>query len=139
MKTGASIAAPFPEILESYLAIYLRTIRPQLAHGTDCDALWLNSKGRALAYAAIGKIFSSHSMRRIGIRITPHDVRDAAETTWALFAPDRIAVASELLSHTDERSRRYYDRARGIAASRQHSRLIAEMRRNNDRRTRPNS
>ncbi len=132
-KTETPIAARIPDILEPYLAIYLNTIRPQLARGTDCDALWLNSMGHALAYAAIGEIFSSHSMRRLGIRITPHDVRDAVATTWALFAPDRITVASELLSHTDERSLRYYNRARGISASRVHSRLIAEMRRKDDR------
>jgi integrase len=134
MKMGASIAGRVPEILEPCLATYIRIIRPQLACGTDCDALWLNSKGRALAYAAIGDIFSSHSKHRIGIRITPHDVRDAAATTWALFAPDKIAVASELLAHTDERSLGYYNRARGIAASRAHNHLIAEMRRKCNRR-----
>ena len=97
-------------------------------------ALWLNSKAARLAYAAIGKIFTGHSQARLGIRMTPHDVRDAAATTWALFAPDRIAVASELLGHRDERSLRYYNRAPGIAATRAHARLIAEMRRKHKRR-----
>jgi hypothetical protein len=60
-----------------------------LLHPT-CSALWVNRKGDALAYAAIGGIISRHSTSRLGFRITPHDVRDAAATTWALSAPDQI-------------------------------------------------
>lgn len=54
-KTGASIAARFPEMLELYLTTYLDRIRPQLNPSRDCAALWLNSKGGRLAYAAIGR------------------------------------------------------------------------------------
>src|SRR2546425_7456183 len=36
-------------------------------------------------------------MSRLGLRITPHDVRDAGTTTWAIFAPDQIGVARDLV------------------------------------------
>jgi integrase len=39
--------------------------------------------------------------RRLGIRAAPHDVRDAAATTWALTLPNRIYVARDLLGHSD--------------------------------------
>jgi integrase len=94
-----------------------------------CAALWLNSTGGALAYAAIGDIISRHSMSRLGLRITPHDVRDAAATTWAIFKPEQIGVARDLLGHSDLRTTRYYIRARGIEVSRAHNQLIAAIRR----------
>jgi integrase len=101
-----------------------------------CAALWLNSKGGPLAYAAIGDIISRHSMSRLGLRITPHDVRDAAATTWAIFAPDQIGVARDLLAHSDLRTTtKYYNRARGIEASRAYRQVIAGMRRKQNRRS----
>jgi integrase len=132
----APIEFPVPKLLEPYLAIYLDIIRPRLLYQATCAALWLNSQGRALAYAQIGDIISGHSMSRLGIRITPHDVRDAAATLWALLAPDQIGVARDLLAHADLRTTiKHYNRARGIEASRAYSQVIAEMRRKHNRRS----
>jgi integrase/recombinase XerD len=118
-KTGNSIDYPVPQLLESYLATYLDVVRPQILPHSTCAALWLNSKGGALAYAAIGEIFGRHSTARLGFRVTPHDARDAAGTFWAIFAPDQIGVARDLLAHHDLRTTiKYYNRARGIEASR---------------------
>jgi hypothetical protein len=66
--------------------------------------------------------------RRIGFRIAPHDARDAAATTWAISAPDQIGVASDLLAHSDPRTLKHYNRAKGIEASRAYSRMIAGIR-----------
>jgi hypothetical protein len=89
----------------------------------------VNASGGALAYGVIGQIFSRLS-RRLGLRITPHDVRDAAATTWAIWAPDQIGISRDLLGHSDLRTTtKYYNRARGIEASRAYSQLIAGMRR----------
>ena len=75
-------------------------------------------------------------MSRLGFRITPHDARDAAATTWAISAPDQIGVARDLLAHSDLRTTiRHYNRARGIEASRAYSQVIAGMRRRQNRRT----
>ncbi len=134
-KTGRSIDYPIPTFLESYLATYLNIIRPQMVAHSTCAAFWLNSRGGALAYAAIGDIFSRHSESRLGFRLTPHDARDAAATTWAISMPDQIGVARDLLAHSDLRTTtRYYNRARGIEASRAYSQVIAGMRRKQNRR-----
>jgi integrase/recombinase XerD len=136
MKTGTPIEFPVPELLDPYLATYLSVVRPQMLRHRACSALWVNRKGAALAYAAIASVITRHSTSRLGFRITPHDVRDAAATTWALSAPDQIGVARDLLTHSDLRTTiKHYNRARGIEASRTHNQLIAGMRRNQNRRS----
>lgn len=132
-KTGTPIEFPVPELLDTYLAIYLDIIRPRMLRHPNCAALWVSAKGGALVYGAIGQIFSRLS-RRLGFRITPHDVRDAAATTWAISAPEQIGVARDLLAHSDLRTTiKHYNRARGIEASRAYSQVIAEMRRKQSR------
>ena len=132
-KTGTPIEFPVPELLDTYLAIYLDIIRPRMLRHPNCAALWVSAKGGALVYGAIGQVFSRLS-RRLGFRITPHDVRDAAATTWAISAPERIGVARDLLAHSDLRTTiKHYNRARGIEASRAYSQVIAEMRRKQSR------
>ena len=102
----------------------------------NCGALWVSPKGGALVYGAIGQVFSRHSTSRLGFRITPHDARDAAATTWAISAPDQIGVARDLLAHSDLRTTiKYYNRARGIQASRAYAQVIAGMRRKQTRRS----
>jgi integrase/recombinase XerD len=133
-KTRKSLDYPVPELLEPYLATYLNVVRPQMRSHLTCAALWLHSRGGPLAYAAIGDIFGRHSTSRLGFRITPHDARDAAATLWALLAPDQIGVARDLLAHSDLRTtNKYYNRARGIEASRAHRRVITGMRKKRER------
>jgi integrase/recombinase XerD len=134
-KTGTPIEYAVPELLESYLAIYLNTVRPQMLQRPGCAALWLNSRGGGLSYAGIGGIIPRHSTSHLGFRITLHDVRDAAATTWAIFAPHQIDVARDLLAHRDLRTTKHYNRARGIEASRAHCELIAGIRRKQNRRS----
>jgi integrase/recombinase XerD len=135
-KTRTPIEFAIPELLESYLAIYLDIVRPRLLRHPTCSALWVNARGEALAYAAIGDAICRHSMSRLGFRITPHDARDAAATTWALLAPDRIGVARDLLGHSDLRTTiKHYNRAKGIEASRAYSQVIAGIRRKHNRRS----
>jgi integrase len=73
----------------------------------------------------VGQIFSQRSPSYFGFPIAPHDVRDAAVTTWAIAAPDRIGVDRDLLTHHDPQTGiRYYNRARGIEASRVHAQVM---------------
>ena len=102
----------------------------------SCPALWASAKGGGICYGAIGQIVSQRLTKYFGFRVTLHDIRDAALTTWAIFAPDQIGVASELLGHRDRRSDKHYNRARGIQASRTYSQLIAGIRKNQKRRGR---
>jgi integrase len=57
------------------------------------------------------------------------DARDAAATTWAIAKPAQIGIARDLLAHADlQTTTKYYNRAKGIEASRAHNRLIARLR-----------
>jgi len=135
-KTGVAIEFAIPELLESYLAFYLDVVRQRLLRGPACTALWVNSKGGPLSYLLIYRLISGHSKDRLGVHITPHDARDAAATTWAVAAPAQIGVARDLLAHRDLRTTiNYYNRARGIEASRAYRQVIAEMRRKQNRRS----
>ena len=131
VKKGTSaIEFAIPEFLSSYLETYLGIIRPRMLRPPECKALWVSPKGGAITYSAIWLITTRHTLRRLGIRIAPHDARDAAATTWAIAAPDQIGVARDLLGHSDLRTtNRHYNRARGIEASRVHALVIKGMRR----------
>src|SRR5262249_38774316 len=129
-KTGIELDYPVPKILQQPVLTYLEFARPRLLGQADCKALWVSAKGGALSYSAVGPVVTRHSTRLLGIRITPHDVRDAAATTWVIDFPMRIGISRDLLAHTDLRTtKKYYNRARGVESSRAHARLIAERRR----------
>jgi integrase/recombinase XerD len=133
-KTGTPIEFPVPELLNSYLAYYIDVVRPRMLRRPTA-ALWVSDKGGALCYGAMTQVFSRLSRNHFGFRITPHDARDAAATTWAVSAPDQIGVARDLLAHADLRTTaKHYNRARGIEASRAYSQLIAGVRRKQNRR-----
>lgn len=128
-KTTRHIEFEIPEMLIPYLKDYLDVIRPQMLRGASCVAIWVTFSGRPLSYVTICKVFARLS-RHLGIRITPHDVRDAAATTWANIRPEQIAVSRDLLGHAEMRTiDRHYNRARGVEASRAYGALIADIRR----------
>jgi hypothetical protein len=62
------------------------------------------------------------------MRISPHDARDAAVTTWAIARPDQIAVSRDLLYHTKLDTTQLYNRVMGIEASRVHRQVISQIR-----------
>ena len=128
-KTKIELDYPLPEILREPLTTYLEHVRPRMLRRPDCKALWASQKGGPLSYSAVGSVVPRNTTKQLGIRITLHDARDAAATTWAILAPEHIGIARDLLGHSDLRTTtRHYNRARGIEASRMHSRLIARMR-----------
>ena len=113
-KTNTPIEFAVPQLLRPYLATYLNVVRPRLLR-RPCNALWISQKGGALSYSAIWGVITRHTERGLGVRIAPHDVRDAAATTWAVAAPDQIGIARDLLAHSDLRTTtRHYNRARGL-------------------------
>jgi integrase len=129
-KTGTPLEFEVHEFLVPYLRDYLDFVRPGFKPKKGCAALWLGRDGGPLSRAAFGQIFARHSGRRLGVHLSPHDVRAAAATTWAVFAPEQIGVAQELLTHWDARTTTgHYNRARGIQASRAYSRVLEKIRR----------
>jgi integrase/recombinase XerD len=128
-KNSSSIEVALPELLIPYLAAYLDIVRPRMLRRPTCNALWVSPCGGALSYSAIWRIVTRHTARRLGIRVAPHDARDAGATTWAIAAPDQIGIARDLLGHSDLRTiTRHYNRTRGIEASRAYALVIKGMR-----------
>jgi integrase len=132
-KTKVPIDFEIPREMVGYLATYLQIVRPRLLREPRCKALWISAKGGPLSYSAVGPVVTRHTTERLGIRVTPHDARDAAATFWAIMAPGHIGVARDLLAHARlGTTNKYYNRAKGIEASRQQARLIAKMRRDKE-------
>jgi integrase len=129
-KTRTYIDFQIPEDLQHQFLTYLTHVRPRMLRRPGCKALWVSAKGGPLSYSAVGPVLTRNTTKRLGIRIAPHDARDAAATTWAIAAPEQIGVARDLLAHSDLRTTiKHYNRARGVEASRAHNQLIARLRR----------
>jgi site-specific recombinase XerD len=128
-KTRTHLEFQIPVELENEFSTYISHVRPHLLHQPECKALWVSSRGGALSASSFEPIIASYTSGRLGIRVTPHDARDAAATTWAVAAPEQILIARDLLAHSDLRTTtKYYHRAKGVEASRAHAQVIAAVR-----------
>jgi integrase len=128
-KTRTPVEFAIPALLLPYFDIYLSIVRPRLLKDLSCRTLWISPRGSALRYGAIGDIVSRHTFNLLGVRLTPHDTRDTAATTWALADPGKIGTATDLLAHSDGRNmQKHYNRARGIDASRTYAQIIRTKR-----------
>jgi integrase/recombinase XerD len=128
-KTQTPIEFAIPALLLPYFDVYLAVVRPRLLKSPSCLSLWISPRGGSLRYGAIGDIVARHTFRLLGLRLTPHDTRDAAATTWALADPRKIGTATDLLSHADGRTmQKHYNRARGVEASRAYAEIVRAKR-----------
>jgi integrase len=133
-KNRTPIEFELPELLLPYLDAYLRIVRPRILKGAACKVLWVSPKGGPLRAGAIAELVSKHTAAELGIRLTPHDARDAAATTWALTAPGQIMISRDLLSHSDLRTtEKHYNRANGVKASRSLAKLLQTAKRRGGR------
>ncbi len=129
-KTRTYLDFQIPESISDQFVTYLNFVRPRMLRHFGCNALWVSPKGGPLSYSAVAPVVTRHTTERLGIRITPHDARDAAATTWAIASPDKVGISRDLLAHADLRTtEKHYNRARGNEASRAHSRVLARLRR----------
>ena len=126
-KTKKPMQFEVPHVLIPYLKFYLETVRPSIFRARTHTALWVSPKGGPLSYVGITKSFARLS-KRLGVRFSPHDARDAAVNTWAIARPDQICVARDPLYHSKLDTTGLYNRTRGIEASRAHRQLICEIR-----------
>ena len=135
-KTGTPIEFPVPELLNSYLAVYLDIVRPRMLRRPACAALWVSSQGggsRRMARSATSSAGTRRAASASASPLTTHGMR--RQQPGLFSAPDQIGVARDLLAHSDLRTTiKHYNRARGIEASRAYSQVIAGMRRKQNRR-----
>jgi hypothetical protein len=126
-----SIAIPPEETKTKTYIEYLIHVQHRMLRRSACKALWVSPAGGPLSSSAIGPVMTRHTTEHLGMRVTPHDARDAAATTWTIAAPHQIEIARDLLARADLRTTtKYYNRAKGIEASRNQNELIARLRRN---------
>ena len=117
-KTKTYIEFAIPDEFRERLSIYLNLVRPRLRQ-SGCKALWVSPKGGPLSYSAVGPVMTRHTTKRLGIRITPHDARDAAATTWAIAAPHQIgSLATFWLTPI-------YERRQNITTAQRESKPVA--------------
>jgi integrase/recombinase XerD len=130
-KTRTPIEFAIPKLLLPYLDVYLGIVRSRILSDPKCKALWVSPRGGSLRDGAVGEMVSRHTAAVLGIRLTPHDTRDAAATTWALAAPGQVGVSRDLLSHSDLRTtQKHYNRASGVEASRTLAKILQIAKRN---------
>jgi integrase/recombinase XerD len=128
-KTNVAIDFEIPEELQPHLTTYISRVRLRLLRQRKCNALWISAKGGVLSYSAVGPVITRHTTSRLGLRIAPHDARDAAATMWAIIAPEQVGISRDLLAHADLRTTtKHYNRAKGIEASRSYAQIIAGWR-----------
>lgn len=124
-KTHAPIELDLPELLIGPLQEYLREHRPLLVrrtgrwHRNASDALWVSTHGSPMTQMAIYDVVRTHTRAAFGTAINPHLFRDAAATTLAISAPQRVRSAAPLLGHrTFSTTERHYIQAMGLDAHR---------------------
>lgn len=94
-KTRKRLRFEVPDVVIPYLRYYLEVVRPELLRDKNHSALWVSQWGGAFSYVGLVKSFARISAR-LGVRISPHDARDAAVTTWAIARSDQICVSRDL-------------------------------------------
>jgi integrase len=133
-KSGQPLEFDVPVDLVPYLADYLASYRNRFPNADGHAALWPSTKGGRLGAGAIYLIVCKRTRAAFGCEISPHLFRSVAATTLVREAPAQSLVASDLLGHAKpDTTDQYYTRSRTIEASRQHSRLIEQLRKQSRR------
>jgi integrase len=128
-KSRKPIDMQVPRVVAPWLRRYIDHVRPLLAGSATSAFLWPSARGPHLTADRIYNIVVRMTARQLGQPLSPHAFRDAAATTIALYAPEKIVVARDLLGHADQKTTdKHYVRARGVETSRQVEQLITSFR-----------
>jgi len=128
-KAGHAVEFEVPPIFTTDVSRYLTYYRPLFPRAKAETALWLSSKGGALRAEAIYDLVCRRTQAAFGFSIHPHLFRTIAATTIAREAPQKIAMARDLLTHAKlDTTLRYYAQAQTVQAARDHGALIAGLR-----------
>jgi hypothetical protein len=99
-KTGTPIEFLIPELLVSYLTVYLDVVRPQILRGALCAALWVRPiRNGALSEVGLKKVsigsrftlasaspLMTHGLQRPQPGLFPRPIRSALPATCLLIA-----------------------------------------------------
>ena len=128
-KTKERICALLPASLTPYLDFWLTTARPLLLGSGQADALWLTTKGGAMAADTGYSRFCRATHEELGVRINPHLVRNIVATGVAIAMPEDVGITPMLLDHrSDQISQQYYNLADQLSASARYVILLDRLR-----------
>lgn len=132
-KTGVGYEAEYPRQLTTWIDWYLRGPRKlmlsQGRHQTQTRRLWVTRHGAAMAAGSIRDQIKKRTAKAFARGIWPHLFRAIAATGIVDFAPDKIAIAQDLLGHSRvATTERYYILARGTAAHHEVQTRITDLR-----------
>jgi integrase len=129
MKSGRPYQVSLPRQVIPFLEHYIAEVRPTFPGAKQHDALWMRARGGGpLAPESISKLIGNRTEAEFGDRICPHRFRHCAASTIAVFAPSEIRTAVGLLDHSTPRiTHQHYILARGIVASRQYAKIVADQ------------
>ncbi len=128
-KSGHALDVDIPNDLAAYFSRYLAQYRPLFPRADVEAELWLSSKGGALGADAIYDLVCRRTQSAFGFAIHPHLFRTIAATTIAREAPENIAMARDLLTHSKlDTTMDYYTKAQTVLAARRHTALLAKLR-----------
>jgi integrase/recombinase XerD len=97
----------------------LKAYRPRTAHlRAPKDALWLSGLGTGLTDHAIYRRVAAITQQAFGKPLKLHRFRTIAATTLANHRPEEVHLVSDVLGHSDQRSREWYIRANQVIAVR---------------------
>jgi integrase/recombinase XerD len=128
-KAGHAVEFDLPTCLTPYVSRYVERYRSMFPRAQDQSALWLSSKGGKLGAEAIHALICRQTLAAFGVSIPPHLFRTIAATTIAREAPEKIAVARDLLAHANLTTTvHHYTQAQSVQAARKHGALIEKLR-----------
>jgi len=122
-KTAHPYQAELSPALNLYIDIWLREHRRRLlalGDGAMTDRLWIDRWGKPMSDHSIRDQIEKRTRDVFGRHVWPHLARSIAATSFVDHDPDMVALVSDLLGHTDQRTaHKHYilaDAARAHAA-----------------------
>jgi integrase/recombinase XerD len=142
MKGGRrSHQAELPEEMTGLLDLYLECHHPVLASRSKSpspatnSALWLNKRGRRMAYRSMHDMIVAQTKAAFGVSVYPHAFRHSAGSTLVLERPDLAKLLTPLLQHSTAQMRETYILADRMDAGRRYGEMLSARRRRGRRRS----
>jgi len=120
VKNGMTDERVVPEALAPYLRDYLNEIRSKLPGAGSHRKLWASALRRPMSPAGVAAVIKRLSRNRLGVRLSPQNVRHSAGTSIAIATPTKAKIAMAVLCQRRlATASTYYNMATSIDAQRQ--------------------
>lgn len=129
LKNNRSQFVSLPARLSHQIDEFVQEVRSRFPGANQHSNLWPSWLARGLNGDALYNIVKRRLRAQFGLNLTLHDMRRVAATSIALFDPDNVLVASDLLGHTDFRvTGAHYIKGKGVEASRVMTTVVEQLR-----------